>query len=122
MNNKQELIFVYNADSSLFAQAGDYIHKLVSPKSYQCNLCQITYGSIGMKREWKTFIKSLPYKATFLHRDEMIERYPDLKNRKLPAIFEKQDGKISDFISAGEINQQKTIEDLKTLIQKKASI
>lgn len=46
-----ELLFVYNADSSLFAQAKDYLHKTVSPDTYQCRLCQLTYPGMSMDQE-----------------------------------------------------------------------
>lgn len=119
MESTNELIFVYNADSSLLAQAKDYVHKAVSPDTYECNLCQITYGGLGMKGEWKDFVKQLPYKVKFLHKDELTKQYPDLVGMKLPAVFKKQGEDISLLISAEEINQQKTVENLKALMQSK---
>jgi hypothetical protein len=114
-----ELIFVYNADSSLGAQLKDYAHKAVSPSTYECSLCQITYGGLGMKGEWKDFLKTLPQEVVFLHRDELHAQYPDLKGVKFPVVLKKEGDKLSEFISAEEINQQKTISDLKTLVSQK---
>jgi len=54
-NSKDKIIFVYNADSSVFAQVSDAVKKIVAPGTYQCNLCRITYGAVSMKDEWKTF-------------------------------------------------------------------
>ena len=54
----QTLIFVYNANSSVFSQITDYVHKITSPQTYQCNLFKLTYDNLGMKKEWKTFIQS----------------------------------------------------------------
>ena len=114
-----ELLFVYNADSSLASQLKDYVHKAVAPSSYECNLCQITYGGLGMKSEWKDFIKTLPYKITFLHRDEFQKEYPNIKDVKLPVVLKKEGEQITEFITAAEINSQKTIEDLKNLVKEK---
>ena len=114
-----EFLFVYNADSSLGAQLKDYVHKAVAPNSYQCSLCQITYGGLGMKGEWKDFLKTLPHKVTFLHRDELYKEYPKLKGIKLPAVFKKEGGQVSEFISAEEINSQKTLPNLKSLVRSK---
>jgi len=122
MENKIELIFVYNADSSFLAQVGDYFHKAVVPSTYKCNLCQITYGGLGMKDEWKEFVDTLPYKTTFLHRDEFTKEYPNLQKIKLPALFKKEGQNISEFISAEEINKQKTVENLKDLVRKSLNI
>jgi hypothetical protein len=48
-----KLIFVYNADSGILNAIKDLIHKNVSPETYPCSLCAVTYDNLGMKREWK---------------------------------------------------------------------
>ena len=111
-----QLLFVYNADSSVFAQVSDYAHKLIFPQTYQCSLCKITYGNLGMKKEWKVFIEQLPYKAIFLHRDEFFSQYPKLKDETLPAVFQLKNGTLSELVTSKEINQRKTIEELKNII------
>ena len=47
------LIFVYNADSGLFNTLTDIAHKTFAPETYSCNLCAITFGTFGMRTEWK---------------------------------------------------------------------
>ena len=69
-NSETELILVYNADSGLFNQIKDSLHKVVAPSTYQCNLCALTYGKVRKKTEWKVFIENLEIPAKFLHRDE----------------------------------------------------
>jgi hypothetical protein len=39
-----KLLFVYNADSGLFNSIAEAAHKIVSPQTYRCDLCRITYG------------------------------------------------------------------------------
>ena len=58
MNDKtsSRLLFVYNADSGLFNTLTDIAHKMLSPKTYTCNLCAITHGLFSEKEEWKEFI------------------------------------------------------------------
>ena len=119
MENMKELIFVYNANSSLFARVTDYAHKIISPATYQCNLCALTYGNLGMKQEWKEFIQKLPYKISFLHRDELLIKYPKLATLRYPAVFEITKDNIKQTISAQEINEQKTIQELEKLIHRK---
>lgn len=116
MQQSRELIFVYNADSSLFAAVSDFVHKMISPDTYSCNLCKITYGTIRMKSQWKEFIEDLPISVTFLHKDEFHKKYPEFKNTTLPAVFLKHDKMIKICISAKKLNQQKTIDDLKALV------
>ncbi len=122
-NSQTELILVYNADSGFFNVIKDALHKTIAPSTYQCNLCALTYGTVGMKNEWKTFIDNLKIATEFLHRDEflrMLENHPhNIKNIKFPAIFLRKDEKISLFITHNEINKCKTLKDLMNLITKK---
>jgi len=121
MNETQKLIFVYNADSSLFNQVGDLIHKTISPKTYQCRLCGLTYSGVSMNKDWRDFIQSLHIKAEFLHKDEFTKTYPEFANSQFPAVFIKTGQEMRLFISSREINQQQTLEALRNLVQTKTS-
>lgn len=112
-----EIIFVYNVDSSLFAVVRDYVHKLFLPRSYSCNVCRLTFGALVMKKEWREFLKKLPHKTTFLHRDEFHKSYPQYRDALLPAVFLKDGHSLSLVIGAQEINLQRTLDDLIILAQ-----
>ncbi len=43
------LVFVYNANSGLLNALLDMGHKVVSPRTYPCSLCALTYGSLGLR-------------------------------------------------------------------------
>ena len=117
--NKDKLIFVYNADSSVFSQVSDAVKKIVTPSKYECNLCMITYGAISMKDEWREFLDALPFEKEFLHRDEFQKQYPELESTKLPTIFISQNNTLNPLVSADEINMQKNIDGLKNIINGK---
>jgi hypothetical protein len=105
------LIFVYNADSSPLAQAFDFLHKAFSPGTYACNLCRVTYGTFGMKKQWREFIKGLPCRTVFYHRDKFQKRYPHLSGTPLPAIFaEREDGGMELLAGAQELNAQPSLQ------------
>ena len=70
-SKKDGLIFVYNAKSGRLNAAIDYFHKIVSPETYDCNLCILTYDNFGKKKEWKAFLKSLEVPIQFLYADDM---------------------------------------------------
>ena len=40
-----EIQFIYNAKSGLANSIFDLAHKLISPDTYECNLCKITHGA-----------------------------------------------------------------------------
>ena len=119
MNEIKKLIFVYNADSGLFSTVTDFAHKIVSPETYSCNLCKITYGNITMKSSWKDYVGSLNCEKEFLHRNEFQSRYPEFKGCDLPAIFACMQDEIKMLVSAQEINAVNDIEGLKDKLNKK---
>ena len=56
-SNKDGLIFVYNAKSGTLNAAIDYFHKIVSPETYDCNLCILTYDNFGKKKGMESIFK-----------------------------------------------------------------
>jgi hypothetical protein len=112
------LVFVYNADSGLFNTLTDIAHKVFAPETYACNLCAITFGTFGMRTEWKEYLESLTADFEFLHRDELAARY-QLCSPDLPAVFRKDGEQLSLWISATEINACGSIDELKQLISGK---
>jgi hypothetical protein len=113
--SNSSLLFVYNADTGLFSVVTDYAHKILSPKTYPCNLCAITYGSMGMNKKWEEFIANLSFPVEFLHRDEFVKHY-DFKDTQLPAAFLKKGDTITMLITHDEINKCTTIEELMDLL------
>ena len=112
------IIFTYNADSGFFNSLKDTIHKTVAPKSYDCNLCQVTFGAFSMKDDWKEFIENLSIKVEFLHKNEFINKYGD-KKESFPNAFIEDNNKLTLLISSEEINKTKNILQLKTLVKEK---
>ncbi|MDX1779460.1 MAG: hypothetical protein R3339_11320, partial [Thermodesulfobacteriota bacterium] len=95
---EKKLLFVYNADTGLFSVITDYAHKIISPKTYPCNLCALTYGNMGMNNKWKDFISHLKVSFGFLHRDEFVKQYAS-QETQLPAAFLKQGESVSLLIT-----------------------
>ena len=109
------LLFVYNADSSMFSMVTDFAHKILSPKTYPCKLCAITYDNFGIKKEWEQFIKEMKADIKFLHRDEFLKKY-DIANARFPCVFAEKDSNIELFITDKEINACDSVKELKKLI------
>ncbi|UCC94253.1 MAG: hypothetical protein JSW25_08525 [Thermoplasmata archaeon] len=109
------LLFVYNADSGVMNSLKDYVHKTVSPATYQCNLCALTFGSLGMKGTWAEFIDGLGVPVEFLHRDELHQRH-GVEGVDLPAVLMKEGSDVSVLIPAEEINALGTLDELKGLV------
>ena len=82
------LIFVYNADSGLGNAMLDSMHKIVSPQTYDCQLCALTFGVFTEKEQWKNFRETSEISMEFLHKDEITSDKKKLQ-KSLEAI-EKQ--------------------------------
>ena len=119
MNKIDTIILVYNGDSSLFAQATAYVQKFIPTSTNVCNLCHLSYGKLGMKAEWKRFIRGLPYNVMTQHRDEFRLKFPDMFDSSLPAILVRKGNEIIELLSNDEISSAHDISQLKNLIIKK---
>lgn len=108
------LLFIYNANSGTLNGLIDLMHKSISPKTYPCDLCAITYDIKGMLPIWKKYINTLPYKILFLHKDELKKEYPFI-TAALPAILLLHNNTFQVLISSEDF---KEIKSLDALIQK----
>lgn len=106
------LLFVYNADSGPVNALLDFGHKLVSPSTYPCSLCALTYGPFGMRREWRRFTESLGVPLEFLHADELRERY-GAQDVALPAVFLKE-GRLEPLLTRPDLDRLGSLEELQT--------
>ena len=111
----KHLVFVYNADSGLFNTVTDIAHKIISPKTYACQLCSLTHSYFTVKKDWADFLSGLDAELEFLHKDELQAKY-GLTGISLPVILHRQNDRLETWISGKEINQCPSIDTLKGLI------
>lgn len=111
-----KLVFVYNADSGLFNTLTDIAHKLMSPSTYECNLCNLTHGYFKAREEWTTFLGDLDADIVFLHRDEYMDRYPNA-TVEFPAIFVNSQDELKLWIDKNVINEMSSADALMEMIR-----
>lgn len=116
-----ELLFVYNADSGVANQLIDYGKKYIAPSKFDCQLCMVSYGAFGMKRDWKKFIGLLPFRTVFLHRDEFEKTYPNNKF-SYPAVIQKYGSKMKLLITSQDFDSIKDLETLRYTLNQKLGI
>lgn len=110
-----KLVFVYNSEKGFINGMMDTMHKWFSPSTYQCNLCAITHGGFGMHSEWKEFLDNLNMEIDYLGISDLKAQY-GITAIELPAIFVSEADELSVLVSAEQINQAKTSEDLMATI------
>lgn len=109
---RDTLLIVYNADEGLFAALGDAVHKAVSPQTYPCSLCAVSYGAVRMRPEWRAYLRTLPYATRFHHRPDFRRAYPALAEMPLPAILLDGGGSQRVLLDAAALNATRSIDAL----------
>jgi hypothetical protein len=109
------LLFVYNADSGKLNALLDSAHKIVSPSTYNCQLCQLTYGLMNEKAAWKQFREQLDEEVTFLHRDEYKKQYNE--QHAYPFLARADNDGLEILLSAIDLAEIQSTDDLISRIQ-----
>ncbi len=106
MPKSPKLIFVYNADSGVLNALKDCVHKLVSPQTYPCKLCDLTYGAFAERKKWKKFRNQSNAQMVFLHADEFYKHYKSkfLPNYELPIVLIQNAYDLEIFIDHSTMN------------------
>lgn len=106
------LQFVYNAKTGLFNKLTDFAHKAISPKTYDCNLCALTYGTFTMKETWATYLKSLPYPVAFVYRDKW--KFRDNESMAFPLVaLQTAENEVEVLLQANQLNEINSLGELK---------
>jgi hypothetical protein len=111
-----KLVFVYNANAGIAAGIMDSIHKTLSPATYLCSLCAITYGAVRMEPNWKAWLKAQSFESVFYHRPDFRAAYPDLEV-DLPVVLIERDGTVMPLVRADEFSNAPNVGALIALIE-----
>jgi len=111
-----ELIMVYNAKSGLKNAVLDSLHKMVSPSTYQCDLCALTYGNFSEKAIWKKFRKEINMKISFYHIDEFEAKFGK-HNYIYPVALRYHEQRFETLISHEAFKTFKNTEELITNVE-----
>ena len=106
-----KIIFVYNADSGFVSSLLDIGHKVISPDTYSCNLCNMTFGVLSEREEWKEYRESSKHEMEFLHKDEFENKYKE--KRVYPIILKiNNSNKLDQLISKEELDRMNSVSEL----------
>ncbi|MEK6151809.1 GTPase [Flavobacteriaceae bacterium 3-367] len=114
-----KLLFIYNANSGLRNALLDSAHKILSPATYDCNLCDITFGVFSENTGWKQFREGSKVSMEFLHKDEFTQQYASKFGHKFtfPIVLAVTHDKLEVLVSTQVLNDLKSAEELIQLIE-----
>ena len=114
----RHIVFVYNADSDFIEALKDGVMKALSPSTYPCRLCALTFGLATMRPRWRRFVDGLGVRVEFLHRDEFRERYGESEAGYPPAYIVRGEA-LETFIGIEEMNAAESLDDLMAMVREK---
>lgn len=115
-----KLLFVYNANAGVANSLLDSAHKIFSPSTYNCNLCDITFGVFTENKAWKAFREQTDLELEFLHKDEFAQKFPsEYKKTSLPVVLKQSNKKLEIFLPSEQLNYLQSAEELIDAIRKR---
>ena len=116
MPDTTALLFIHNLDSGVLESLHDYSSSRgAASKADDCPLSRITHSPVGVKKEWKRFLKELGIPTRSMDRDEFTREFG---NRPItfPVVIYKRGAELSILISTEELNQCRELSDLIGLV------
>lgn len=121
MSSGKTLLFVYNIESGVMPGARNYsIQTGTLTGRDSCNLSIITQTPVGMKKDWKRFVRELGLPAQFLTRNEFIAEV-GAGLITFPAVLVRTGKDMLMLASSEEINSCRSLEDLIGLIRQRSA-
>ncbi|WP_179009016.1 GTPase [Winogradskyella forsetii] len=106
-----KLLFIYNANSGKLNALFDAGHKLISPSTYKCSLCALTYDTFAENRAWKNFRADSHLKMEFYHKDEFEAVFPSVK-LIYPTILKLENHQLTTVLTPEVIGEIPNVEAL----------
>ena len=117
MQDSPSILFVYNLDSAVLQSVHEYsTGKGALPGADVSPLSRLTHSPLGIKKEWKRFIKELPVPSRSLTRDEFIMEFGNI-SLPFPVVIYKKGATLSVLISNEEIRACRELGDLIHLVK-----
>ncbi len=108
-----EIQFIYNAKNGVANSLFDLAHKIISPDTYECNLCKITHGALIENKKFKELKRK--YNITLWHIDDYESKFGKEKSYPL-IIFRNESGDEISRINREVINSIINIDELEQII------
>jgi hypothetical protein len=118
MPQQETLLFVSNSDSGVVPQIKNYSSGKTASQAERCNLSVLTHSPVGMKKEWKRFMKEQKIPSRLLDRNEFCDEFGP-RVTTFPVVLIRTGKSLSVLISTDELNRCRELEDLISLLEQR---
>jgi len=113
---KIKITFVYNAKSGIANSNMNIGHKILSSSTYDCNLCNLTFGVLTENDKWNKFRKSSAYEMEFFNKDEFEKTFNIIKSYS--TILQMDENRnMSKIVDSEILNEVESVEKLIQLLK-----
>jgi hypothetical protein len=121
MQDPLVILFVNNIDSGVLLSLHDYSTSKSDISGADASpLSAITHSPVGIKKEWKRFLKELPIPSRSLDRNEFTTEFGN-RPVAFPVVLLKKGTELSILVSAEEIRACRELSDLIHLVRERIS-
>ena len=118
MSEEETLLFVSNSNSGVLPQIKNYSDHSLASRGDGCHLSALTYSPVGMKKEWKRFIREQKLPSRVLDREEFRAEFGSIA-MTFPVVLVRTHRGLSILISTEELNRCRSLEDLMDLLRQR---
>ena len=118
MSEEETLLFVSNSNSGVLPQIKNYSDHLAASRDDGCHLSALTYSPVGMKKEWKRFIRELKLPSRVLDREEFRAEFGSTA-MTFPIVLVRTRRGLSVLIGTDELNRCRSLEALMNLLRQR---
>jgi hypothetical protein len=119
MSNLKTILFIYNTNNGALKSLMDYFAGTASASGTDiCPLNAITNSPVGMKKEWKLFLKDLKIPSRILDRNEFSWEFGDL-HTSFPVVLVQSGAELAVLVGTEALNQCRDLNDLIFLMQQR---
>jgi hypothetical protein len=118
MSDLKTILFIYNTNNGVLKSLLDYFAGTASASGTDiCSLNAITNSPVGMKKEWKRFLKDLKIPSRLLDRNEFSWEFGDLTS--FPVVLVQSGAELAVLVGTEALNQCRDLNDLIFLMQQR---
>jgi len=119
MTDLKTILFVYNTNKGRLQSPKDYFAGTISASGMDvCPLSTITHSPVGMKKEWKRFLKDLEIRSRLLDRDEFSWEFGSVQTT-YPAVIVQNGTELTVLVGPEELRRCRDLNDLIQLMQQR---